>query len=283
MLQGEHPPIADSLIGKVYYGDPSVVRWLRIIPALQASMAAILLLAWVYIVRTRGDAARERLWAGMARESAHQLGTPLSSLAGWIELMEERAHGRVVGRGGAAHARRPRSTRPRRPPVRAHRARGEVRRRRRRRARRPRRPLFPGAGTDARQHDRGGARRGARSAEGEGRRRAPRVGHRGADEERHRRARGPRRPRAVDGLALGHRGRGDSRRRRRPGRTPRAEVARVRARLLHQAKRMGDRPLAREANRRGKPQRRATARAVGAGRRRSRAGPRRRTFEIILH
>jgi signal transduction histidine kinase len=91
VLQGEHEPIADSLIGKVYYGDPSVVRWLRIIPALQASMAAILLLAWVYIVRTRGDAARERLWAGMARESAHQLGTPLSSLAGWIELMEERA------------------------------------------------------------------------------------------------------------------------------------------------------------------------------------------------
>lgn len=91
VLEAEHPPIADSLIGKVYYGDPAVVRWLRIIPGLQASMAAILLLAWVYIVRTRGDAARERLWAGMARESAHQLGTPLSSLAGWIELMEERA------------------------------------------------------------------------------------------------------------------------------------------------------------------------------------------------
>ncbi len=91
VLEGEHAPIVDSLIGKVYYGDPAVVRWLRIIPALQASMAAVLLLAWVYIVRTRGDAARERLWAGMARESAHQLGTPLSSLAGWIELMEERA------------------------------------------------------------------------------------------------------------------------------------------------------------------------------------------------
>jgi signal transduction histidine kinase len=91
VLEADHPPIVDSLIGKVYYGDPAVVRWLRIIPALQASLAAILLLAWVYIVRTRGDAARERLWAGMARESAHQLGTPLSSLAGWIELMEERS------------------------------------------------------------------------------------------------------------------------------------------------------------------------------------------------
>ena len=67
------------------------MKWLRIIPALQALSAFILLLAGVYIVRTRGNAERERVWAGMARESAHQLGTPLSSLAGWIELLEDRA------------------------------------------------------------------------------------------------------------------------------------------------------------------------------------------------
>jgi signal transduction histidine kinase len=54
--------------------------------------AAILLLAGLYIIRTRGDAARERLWAGMARESAHQLGTPLSSLSGWVELLEDAAN-----------------------------------------------------------------------------------------------------------------------------------------------------------------------------------------------
>jgi signal transduction histidine kinase len=91
VLARQHPPIVDSLFGKVYYGDPPLVQWLRIIPILQAVGAAVLLLAGVYIIRTRGDAARERLWAGMARESAHQLGTPLSSLAGWIELFEERA------------------------------------------------------------------------------------------------------------------------------------------------------------------------------------------------
>lgn len=91
VLAAEHPPIVDPLIGKVYYGDPPVVRGLRVIPELQALVAAILLLAGFYIIRTRGDAARERLWAGMARESAHQLGTPLSSLGGWVELLEERA------------------------------------------------------------------------------------------------------------------------------------------------------------------------------------------------
>ncbi|MGH7619899.1 MAG: sensor histidine kinase, partial [Gemmatimonadaceae bacterium] len=92
VLAAGHPPIVDSLIGKVYYGDPPVVRGLRVIPLLQALTAAILVFAGLFIIRTRHDAARERLWAGMARESAHQLGTPLSSLAGWIELMEERAN-----------------------------------------------------------------------------------------------------------------------------------------------------------------------------------------------
>jgi signal transduction histidine kinase len=91
VLAAKNPPIVDPRIGKVYYGDPPVVEGLSIIPALQALMAAILVLAGLYIIRTRGHAARERLWAGMARESAHQLGTPLSSLSGWIELLEERA------------------------------------------------------------------------------------------------------------------------------------------------------------------------------------------------
>jgi signal transduction histidine kinase len=79
----------DSLVGQIHYGNTPLVRWLRIIPALQAATAFMLLLAAAYIVRTRVNAERERVWAGMARESAHQLGTPLSSLAGWVELLEE--------------------------------------------------------------------------------------------------------------------------------------------------------------------------------------------------
>src|SRR3954468_16689340 len=99
ILQAQHRPIVDTIINRngtvsgarVYFGDPAVARGLRVIPALQALTAALLLFLALYIIRTRGDAVRERLWAGMARESAHQLGTPLSSLSGWIELLEERA------------------------------------------------------------------------------------------------------------------------------------------------------------------------------------------------
>jgi len=91
VLAAQHDPVVDPAIGKIYYGDSPVVQSLSIIPVLLAIFAAIVLLAGFYIIRTRGDAARERLWAGMARESAHQLGTPLSSLSGWIELLEDRA------------------------------------------------------------------------------------------------------------------------------------------------------------------------------------------------
>src|SRR6478672_6656784 len=90
-LDRQNPPVTDSLVGKIHFGNTSLVQWLRIIPALQAATAFVLLIAGIYIVRTRGNAERERVLAGMARESAHQLGTPLSSLAGWIELLEDRA------------------------------------------------------------------------------------------------------------------------------------------------------------------------------------------------
>lgn len=90
-LDGENPPVADSVVGEIHFGDTPLVHGLRVIPALQAATAFMLLLFGVYVIRTRSHAARERIWAGMARESAHQLGTPLSSLAGWVELLEEHA------------------------------------------------------------------------------------------------------------------------------------------------------------------------------------------------
>lgn len=88
-----NPPIVEPGIGAVHYGDSPVVRGLRVIPLLQASALVLLLAAGLYALRERGRAEREQVWAGMARESAHQLGTPLSSLSGWIELLRDREDG----------------------------------------------------------------------------------------------------------------------------------------------------------------------------------------------
>lgn len=103
-LDGEHAPVVEDW-GEVHYGNTPLVYWLRIIPPLQALTALLLLLAGVFIIRSRGDAARERLWAGMARESAHQLGTPLSSIGGWIELLEERGRDDPGALAMAGHMR----------------------------------------------------------------------------------------------------------------------------------------------------------------------------------
>jgi signal transduction histidine kinase len=66
-----------------------LVRGLILIPVLQSILIGMVLVAGAYALRTRGRADREQIWAGMARESAHQLGTPLSSISGWIELLRE--------------------------------------------------------------------------------------------------------------------------------------------------------------------------------------------------
>jgi signal transduction histidine kinase len=89
LLDRQNQPIAQGDAGTVHFGNTPLVRGLRIIPLLQSLLIGMFLLAGAYAIRTRGRADREQIWAGMARESAHQLGTPISSMSGWIELLRE--------------------------------------------------------------------------------------------------------------------------------------------------------------------------------------------------
>ncbi|MEJ2548327.1 MAG: hypothetical protein P8125_11000 [Gemmatimonadota bacterium] len=88
-LDEENPPHVDGEAGfVVHYGEPAFLRRLRWIPWLQATLLLTVVGIGAWIVRTSNLAERERIWSGMARESAHQMGTPLSSLVGWLELLE---------------------------------------------------------------------------------------------------------------------------------------------------------------------------------------------------
>lgn len=86
-LGEEHAPITASGIGTIFFGSPPIVRWLVWVPWLQAAGALFLILIALAIIRSNVRETRERLWASMARELAHQMGTPLSSLSGWIEVL----------------------------------------------------------------------------------------------------------------------------------------------------------------------------------------------------
>lgn len=77
----------------VYYGESATVRYLRWFPYIQLSLLALLLGTAFVSYRTMSRSEQSNLWVGMTKEAAHQLGTPLSSLYGWVELLREEKSG----------------------------------------------------------------------------------------------------------------------------------------------------------------------------------------------
>lgn len=91
-----HPPIEIRLgndeyyqMQYVYYGESPTVQQLRYFPYIQLSLLALLLGIAYVSYRTITKSEQSNLWVGMTKEAAHQLGTPLSSLYGWVELLRE--------------------------------------------------------------------------------------------------------------------------------------------------------------------------------------------------
>jgi signal transduction histidine kinase len=79
--QGEH-------LATLYYGNSEVLNKLKFYPI--ALLLIIFLFGTViyFLFRTNKASEQNKLWAGMAKETAHQIGTPLSSLLGWNELLK---------------------------------------------------------------------------------------------------------------------------------------------------------------------------------------------------
>lgn len=82
----------DSLVlSKVHFGESPLIGRLRWLPIIEFTIASLFILVgyigFSYIKRNE----QSNIWVGMARETAHQLGTPLSSMMGWIELLKHQA------------------------------------------------------------------------------------------------------------------------------------------------------------------------------------------------
>ncbi len=91
-LKRENEPIAIEYVpGKfqyLYYGNSSLLNTLKYYP-IALALIIVLFGAVVYnYYRSTKIATQNKLWAGMAKETAHQIGTPLSSLLGWLEILK---------------------------------------------------------------------------------------------------------------------------------------------------------------------------------------------------
>ncbi|MFN4086767.1 MAG: sensor histidine kinase [Spirosomataceae bacterium] len=89
-MRTEHPPISFQLegsVGYVYYANSEIVRQLRYFPYILLTTFLIFgLLAFIAYSSSR-RAEQNRVWIGLAKETAHQLGTPISALMAWIEVL----------------------------------------------------------------------------------------------------------------------------------------------------------------------------------------------------
>ncbi|WP_306550882.1 HAMP domain-containing sensor histidine kinase [Daejeonella sp.] len=96
-MKSQHPqPILLELNNRnnekwyVYYKDSTLLTQLRAFPYLQLSIIAIFLLLAYGVFNSSRKSEQDQVWVGLAKETAHQLGTPISSLMAWVELLKSK-------------------------------------------------------------------------------------------------------------------------------------------------------------------------------------------------
>ena len=96
-MKSQHPqPIVLELNNRnnekwyVYYKDSTLLTQLRAFPYVQLSVIAIFLLIAYGVFNSSRKSEQDQVWVGLAKETAHQLGTPISSLMAWVELLKSK-------------------------------------------------------------------------------------------------------------------------------------------------------------------------------------------------
>jgi signal transduction histidine kinase len=101
-LQGLREPILWEITAeprleyKVYYGNTKLLNEVRYYPLVQLLVVALFLVLIIALIGTQNRSTQNLLWAGMAKETAHQMGTPLTSLQGWVEMLKDYPDARPV-------------------------------------------------------------------------------------------------------------------------------------------------------------------------------------------
>lgn len=88
----EYKPIEvkykDELLTTIYFGNSPIINKIKYYPAFLILILFLFIAAIYFFNKTAKSSEQNKLWAGMAKETAHQIGTPLSSLVGWAEILK---------------------------------------------------------------------------------------------------------------------------------------------------------------------------------------------------
>ena len=87
LVEITHEPVTYN---KYYYGSSRLQDEVRWYPIVQLVIVGLFIIVTLLTLRSSYRSVQNQVWAGMAKETAHQLGTPVSSLEGWIEVMKEK-------------------------------------------------------------------------------------------------------------------------------------------------------------------------------------------------
>lgn len=84
-----YDPTDSTRVNKYYYGHTALLNEVRYYPLVQLLIVGLFIAVTILALRGSYRSAQNQVWAGMAKETAHQLGTPVSSLEGWVEMLKD--------------------------------------------------------------------------------------------------------------------------------------------------------------------------------------------------
>lgn len=91
-------PLDSSQRNLYYYGESRLLTEVRYYPIVQLIIVGLFIIITLLALRSSYRSVQNQVWAGMAKETAHQLGTPVTSLEGWIEMLRQNpSNDKIVG------------------------------------------------------------------------------------------------------------------------------------------------------------------------------------------
>ncbi len=86
---GNFPIVGSGYATNIYCFNSPLLNYIKLFPYVQGLLVGLYIALGYFLFNSSRRAEQNRVWAGMAKETAHQLGTPISAILGWIEYLKE--------------------------------------------------------------------------------------------------------------------------------------------------------------------------------------------------